>query len=166
MPVRLLPLIVFGLALAAPAGASADCRDSASGVASVAISLSLSSGILCLNDVAVHRGAGCGGEPEWTATLGCDETRRMVVKDDGVLVNLRAPRPNRRDWEIIRTFTHETGVVVVRSIRFDRLPGIPPAPARPRLNLAAHGLRIGEGPSAALLPLARIVELGRRTGRR
>ncbi len=104
----------------------------------------------------------------WRATLGCDETRRMEVSDGGVLVNLRAPRVHRRDWEIVRTFSHERGDVVVRSIRLAELPGLPPAlaRARPRMNLGPGGVRVGDGPSAVLVPMGRIVGLGRRTGRR
>ena len=154
------------LATALPGVASADCRDSASGAMSVDVSLSPMSGILCLHDVVVHVGPGCKGASSWRATLGCDETRRMVVSDAGVLVNLRAPRPNRRGWEIVRTFTHEAGGVVVRSIRFDSLPGIPPPPARPVVKLGADGLRIGEGAGSVFTPLESVVTLGRRSGRR
>jgi hypothetical protein len=133
---------------------------------SVDVSLSPMAGVLCLHDVVVHRGAGCTGAVQWQTTLGCDETRRMEISDGGVLVNLRAPRPNRRDWEIVRLFTHEGDRVVVRSIRFEGLPGVPPPPARPRMKLGPEGLRMGEGESAVFIPLARIVTLGRRTGRR
>lgn len=163
---RSFAVVVLLASLAVPAAAAAECRQSAGGAYSVDVELSPAAGILCLMDVRVHRGRACGGEPAWAATLGCDETRWMVVADDGTLVSLRAPRPYRRGWEIVRTFAPEGDRIVVRSIRFDELPGAPPAPARPRLTLDPDGLRVGEGADAPVIALDRLRRLGRRTGRR
>lgn len=163
------PLAVFvvGLTLATAAPAAwAECRVSESGAFSVDVTLSPASGILCLTDVRVFEGGGCGPGPErWAATLGCSETQRMVVTDAGRLVSLLAPRASRREWEMLRVFEPDGDHVAVRSVRLDELPGLPAGASRPRLTLDAREVRLATEPPVAI-PVSAVELLGRQTGRR
>lgn len=156
--------VVLAALLVLSAGrAQAECRASASGRRSVSVALSALSGGGCFHDVSVHTGPSCEGAPELRVTLGCSETRRMVVTDEGALVSLLADRASRREWEIVRVFVRDGERIAVRSVRLDELPGLPPDARRPRLSLDARVLTI-DGERA--VEVAALATLGRVTARR
>jgi len=146
--------------------ARAECRDSAGGTFSLDVRLSPMSGIGCFTAVTVFEGSSCRPERErWAITLGCNESRRMVVSDRGRLVSLLAPRASRRNWEIVRVFEATGRQAVVRSIRLDELPGLPERARRPRMSLDASVLRIETDPPVTV-PVTVLESLGRERARR
>jgi hypothetical protein len=154
-----LSLVLFAGLGAFASTARAECRRSTSGAFSADVRWSPMSGRACFSDVRAFDGPSCGGTPRFAITLGCDETRRMIVSDEGRLVSLLAARAVRRDREIVRVFTLDGDALAVRSVRLDELPI---AGARPRLSLDARRLRA----SRARVPIATLERLGRDVARR
>lgn len=161
------PLAVLATLWLLASSAAAECRASASGRVSASVTLSPASGILCLDDVALHDGPSCGGAARWTTTLGCNEARRLVPTDEGTLVALLADRASRREWEIVRLFVPLPDRLEVRSVRLEELPGLPASARRPRLSIDARTLRVAPGAGPPIeVSIASVATLGRRTGRR
>ncbi len=158
-----LGLLVF--CALGPSVARAECRASAAGQRSIAVTLSPASGVACLRSVRVFTGDRCGGAPLWSTTLGCSETRRMVVTDDGQLVALLAERASRRNWEIVRVFAPDAEGLAVRVIRLEDLPGLPEEVRRPHLHLDARVLRI-EAEPAVTVEVQVLATLGRTRAHR
>ncbi len=142
-----------------------DCRPSACGQRSAAVTLSAGAGYSCMHDVRVYEGNACAGEPIWSTSLGCNEVRRMVVTDDGQLVSLLADRASRRDWGIVRVYTADDGQLIVRSVRLEDLPGVPEDVRRPRLRIDARTLTL-ELTREVTIEVRTLPTLGRAGARR
>ncbi len=121
MQPRILALLVV---LSWASSARAECRASAGNAFSFDVRVSPQAGGACLMDVEVFAGADCRSEQRrWGDTLGCNETERIAVTDQGSVVSILAPATSHRDWAIVTVFVWRDERVVETRLALEDLPG-------------------------------------------
>lgn len=155
MRLALSLLVVLTAWLGATPSTARACSPSPSGAYSFELSLARSAGVLCMGEVRVFRGAQCQGEAVLATLIGCGESSRIAVTDEGALVTVAAPRASRRSWAIVRIVEREETRAVARSVRLDDLPETASLGARPWLRLEAGSLVLVAGSERVVISLTR-----------
>lgn len=150
------------LAVVAPiARAEESCVPSASGAFAFAVHVSPRAGGACRMIATVYEGTCEPLRERWHAELGCSETRRMVVTDNGRLVSILAPRATNPLWPIVRIFESASDSVLRRSLRLSDIPGTEELRAPVRMTFEGATLVMTTRRARATVAISDIEELGR-----